>query len=723
MLKFVLLLTILPLTDTLDRVEEARRQGQYREALTLLEQVRQESPDAFRLNNLLYLQSVLQQQAGLTDEARQGFETVLDSSFPLPDAVLLHLIDVTEGNELDQRQKYFDAFLERFPAHPRWSSVALQYADLLAENNREEAARRWYERLISSGRTYVRTSRLRIAQLLLNAQGANQATANRRAEATAILSKLLVDNDHDPIALDAANQLRQIEVINRLTEVELRHRAIAFTSNHEGDPARVYLNRLLDRYPKSAARAEYLYLLARSSYLEDRRKDAILAYDRAYRRFPTSEWGIYSRFLSGNLSMGLNDYQQAVVAFRDVTDGHPGSEYFDRALVGLADALIWLGDRAGAEEALIRGLTSPGARSYLFHYQLARLRIEDGRYQEALSNLGQICQLTSQQLPSGVTREEVLFWKGYCEQQMGMGPESQQSYLAAANGRANYFGYQARQRVVAPADEHAVASNPPSWSEKLGPRVEWTPSPDGRGANPQPGTTARLQELLFLHLFDEAYFELKRQGPNSLAQNKGDYLFQLATWAQRGGLFRQSLDEAEELCELQYNGVPPESYPQELQRLLYPLPYWDLVDRFATEQGLDPYLLLAVIKQESGFQPDAISPAAARGLMQLMPGTARELSRRLRMAFKGSSSLYQPEVSIQLGSFYFKQMLDDFGGVLEKALAAYNGGASNVHRWEKKVSNPDTILFVSNIGFRETKLYVLRVLGNYWTYRKLYAKD
>jgi len=721
MLKLALLLTLLPLSNALDRVEEARRQGQYQQAITLLEQVRQESPDGYRLNNLLYLQSVLQQQAGLKDEARQGFEQVLESGFPLPDAVLLHLIDVTEGSELDHRQKYFESFLSRFPAHPRWSSIALQYADLLDESERSEEARRWYERLISNGRQYVRTSRLRIAELLLKATPPDQVSLTRRKEATAILAKLLIENDHDPLALQAANHLQKIEKINGLTEVDLRHRAMAFMSNRKPDAAKIYLNRLVTRYPKSASRPEYEYLLARSFYLDGRRKDAIAGYDRTYRKFPASEWGVYSRYLSGNLSLGLNDYQPAIAAFRDVVDNHAGSEYFDRALTGLADALIWLGDRPGAEQALTKGLTSPASRNYWIHYQLARLRIEDARYQEALANLSQISQLTSQQLPSGVTREEVLFWKGFCEQQTDKPAESQLSFLAAANGRANYFGYLARQRVESPGTP-AVTNNPRTWSQNLlAPRSESAaPNPSApSGAQLQ---RARLQELLFLRLFDEAYAELKRQGPGSVVPDKGDYLFHLANWAQRGGLFRQSLDMAEELSDLQYSGVPPELYPPELQRLLYPLPYWDLVARFASEHGVDPYLLLALMKQESGFQPDAISPAAARGLMQLMPGTARELARRLKVPFRGSAALYEPEVSIRLGSFYFRQMLDDFGGVMEKGLAAYNGGGSNVRRWEKKLTNPDTVVFVSNIGFRETKLYVLRVLGNYWTYRRLYAK-
>jgi soluble lytic murein transglycosylase-like protein len=318
----------------------------------------------------------------------------------------------------------------------------------------------------------------------------------------------------------------------------------------------------------------------------------------------------------------------------------------------------------------------------------------------------------------------VLFCKGFCEQQIGLPRESQDSYQAAANGRANYFGYLARQRVAVSPVASTVTDTPRAWGKKLlEPRNEWVSAPNPPDKNSASQLErVRLQELLFLRLFDEAYSELKKQGPGPAVQDKADYLFHLASWAQRGGLFRQSLAEAQALADLQYTGVPPELYPPELKRLLYPLPYWNLVVRFGTEQGIDPYLLLAVMKQESGFQPDAISSASARGLMQLMPGTARELARRLKVSFRGNATLYEPEVSIKLGTFYFRQMLDNFGGVLEKSLAAYNGGASNVHRWEKKVSSTDTAVFVSNIGFRETKLYVLRVLGNYWTYRKLYAK-
>jgi len=745
MLKFVLLLTLLPLQNTLDRVEEARRQGRYQEALTLLRQTAEESPDLFRANHLLYMQSVIQQQAGLKDEARQGFETLLGTSFPLPDSVLLHLIQATEGSELDQRMSHFEAFLDRFPDHSRWPAISLQYADLLAENRQDEEARRWYERLISKGKSYVRTSRLRLAELFLNGHQAG-TESEKRAKALALLKRLVAENDADSIALQAATHLKRIEPIASLTQAELRRRALAFINNRSGDAARPYLNRLLAISGRGLARAEYEHLSARSAQVEGRRREAIAAYDRNYRKFPASPWGVYSRYISANLSLGLQEYQQAVGGFRDIVDNHPDSEYFDRAVFGLADALLWLGDRAAAEAILNKGINKPGDRNRAFHYQLARLKIDEGRYQEAVTNLGPIAGLMSEELPSAVTREEVLYWKGFCEQQIGLAAASQESYRAASNGRANYFGYLARQRVEAVQDStRLVASG--TWSERLlKPRAEFTdaressvrePSavsgqrPAGSGQRPAVSRQqaairdlARLQELLFLRLPDEAYSELKGQGPGATVADKADYFFHLAIWAQRGGLFRQSLDEAEALRDLQFGRTPPELYPPELQRLLYPVPYWDLVVRFGEQNGIDPYLLLAIIRQESEFQPDAISPASARGLMQLVPSTARELSRRLRIPFKGSGQLYEPPTSIQLGSFYFRQMLDDFGGVMEKALAAYNGGGTNVRRWEKKVkSSQDPAIFVSHIGFRETKLYVLRVLGNYWTYRRLYAKE
>ncbi len=86
-----------------------------------------------------------------------------------------------------------------------------------------------------------------------------------------------------------------------------------------------------------------------------------------------------------------------------------------------------------------------------------------------------------------------------------------------------------------------------------------------------------------------------------------------------------------------------------------------------------------------------------------------------------AADLYRPDLSIRLGAYHLKKLLERHGGSIERALAAYNGGSSNVERWAAKGSQTEPDHFISNIGFRETKLYVLKVLGNYLTYQNLYS--
>jgi soluble lytic murein transglycosylase len=108
--------------------------------------------------------------------------------------------------------------------------------------------------------------------------------------------------------------------------------------------------------------------------------------------------------------------------------------------------------------------------------------------------------------------------------------------------------------------------------------------------------------------------------------------------------------------------------------------------------------------------------------MQFMYPIAQDLANELAIPKPTVEDLYRPELSIQLGCYQIRRMLDRFGDSIEKALAAYNGGPGNVERWEEKLSRPnDVALYVTNIGFRETKLYVLKVLGDYHSYRAVYG--
>jgi soluble lytic murein transglycosylase len=128
----------------------------------------------------------------------------------------------------------------------------------------------------------------------------------------------------------------------------------------------------------------------------------------------------------------------------------------------------------------------------------------------------------------------------------------------------------------------------------------------------------------------------------------------------------------------------------------------------------------ALVWQESTFDAGAQSPAGARGLMQVMPGTGRQLARHLGRTFR-LPDLYDADVSLQMGTRYLRQLMDRFGGRIERALAAYNAGPSRVVQWT--AANPEMSAeeFVEAIPFRETKGYVMNILAHREHYRRLYG--
>lgn len=170
-----------------------------------------------------------------------------------------------------------------------------------------------------------------------------------------------------------------------------------------------------------------------------------------------------------------------------------------------------------------------------------------------------------------------------------------------------------------------------------------------------------------------------------------------------------------------YLFLPFESAPLEFWRLAFPMPYRDILEKYCRAHGLDPFLIAALILQESEFNPGAISRAKARGLTQVMAGTGAQIARRLGIRRFAAGMLYNPEINIRLGTYYFRQMLDQHGGNVEKTLAAYNAGKSRVDRWSLWGDYREPGEFIETIPFTETRGYVQIVLRNAAMYRRLYG--
>ncbi|MCG0277762.1 MAG: lytic transglycosylase domain-containing protein [Thermanaeromonas sp.] len=156
-----------------------------------------------------------------------------------------------------------------------------------------------------------------------------------------------------------------------------------------------------------------------------------------------------------------------------------------------------------------------------------------------------------------------------------------------------------------------------------------------------------------------------------------------------------------------------------LARLFYPMPYREKIFFYARQNGLDPLLVLALIRTESKFYPLAVSATGARGLMQLMPETAEWVAGKMGLQFN-VERLFEPDYNLRLGTWYLAHILREFKGNLPATLAAYNAGSEKVKEWLDGGVWSGSTADLHRVPFPETREFVRQVLRNYSVYRWLY---
>jgi soluble lytic murein transglycosylase len=165
--------------------------------------------------------------------------------------------------------------------------------------------------------------------------------------------------------------------------------------------------------------------------------------------------------------------------------------------------------------------------------------------------------------------------------------------------------------------------------------------------------------------------------------------------------------------------APIQAIPLVYWRILFPEPYWATIKAESEKNGLDPYLVASLIRQESEFNPSAVSYANAYGLMQLLPVVGKAMAQEEGISHFETFQLLDPEMNIRLGTRYLRHTLERFGGVREYALAAYNAGDERVADWETAGPYHGMDEFVESIPFTQTREYVEAILRNIETYKSI----
>jgi soluble lytic murein transglycosylase len=390
---------------------------------------------------------------------------------------------------------------------------------------------------------------------------------------------------------------------------------------------------------------------------------------------------------------------------------------------GSADSAIPL-----AKELADRFPTSPYAAQATFIRGWAAYESLDF---PAARNIFSSVQQSMATSPGGAA---ALLWLGKMEQRAG-----DSSGAAIAFGQAwqanpgDYYAFRAREllqglnppKVTPPLGDAAPVPPDQERAQLESWLAVWTGASDGDLKKPYVGAPIaqtsilpRVSALAELGLTDQATQEC--EAALRLYKDDGRSLYALADTAAAVGLTKESSAIAYQLLLL---SPAPNAYqsPRYLQRLVYPYPYRATIEAAAKKYGVDPLLLVALIRQESSFNPQAHSPSNAVGLTQFVPSTAQAVAARVGMANFTLSDLYRPPVAIELGAAYLAAEIKQNGGNPYLALAAYNAGDGAVQSWLSDNPRRDIDLLEEEIPVAETRDYVRNVYRFYQEYLTLYS--
>jgi soluble lytic murein transglycosylase len=451
--------------------------------------------------------------------------------------------------------------------------------------------------------------------------------------------------------------------------------ATALYREHKRDDAQ----HLFEAVLKSAAadadsKAQALYFLAEIARDKDDRDHNADLISQLRTIAPQSPWLQQALLSAGNMYLLKKKYDEAVRAYSEVYDRERNGRFSPYAHWKAA----WLSYRMGKKDDAKR----------LFEEQLSFY-------------------------PSSSEATAALYWRGRLAEADNDQPLARAYYRKLSeNYRYYYYANLGRQRLARIGLTNV--DDPPLLDKLPGPSA-----PPQNWAAPEDNLRAKKAQLLAnAALYDFAERELQ-------AAASGSPSWQVASEAQlyaNAGNYRMTIETLKKAVP-SYFSADLNQLPHPVWQGLFPRPYWEDLKKDALANQLDPYLVAALIRQESEFNAAALSPANAMGLMQLLPHVGKGVAKEVKIKRFSTDELFVANVNLQLGTRYFKHMVDHYHGQVEYALAAYNAGEERVDEWRSSGDFKDVEEFVESIPFTETREYVQAIMRNAVLYRLLYPSS
>jgi len=654
-LTLLVMLATPPFQSKVDQAFSDIQTSNWTSAAAALDEAYAEQPETFAANNLHYLRGRIAEIQGDWLRARQEFKQAGPNN-PLYAPALWH------AARASAKLRDEAAMLESLALLP--TNFPRQLKFQVAQEAGGEAALKIYQDLATREARYHRAQEL---------------------GDTAAIWNLIREDKDDDVALLAA----RIVAGAASSPSDQMMLADVFASHRQFEEA-------VPLFQKASADAAYTadarFRIARIHFQKADYALAIDHYRALAKEFAGSDWEKDAEYQIASCYWRLGDYRNSEKSYVEYIKKYGQTGMREAATRNLIDVYRALGENqkalVTADRALASQLSATTRQVLLF--TKAKILYTEKRYSAALTIFQQLGRTRLRSTPGGTTAEEVQYFQALCQSRLGNKTAAATIWKKLARDEFSYYG----QRAAAKLGGEISSDSMPTCVSGRNPMLSSIES-NVAGLrrtlrNEMDPAADTVSELIFLRLWDEAAFWMNLSSSQFSRR-------QSAEIAYLGGQYNRAISLA--------NRLPKNNSTLALS---YPAGFSQLICDAAAAHKTDPLWLHAIIWQESKYDPDIRSGAGARGLMQFIPETAGAVAASIGMPAPSVEQLYDPATNIQLGAAYWASLMVKLKSP-ELALAAYNGGPDNVERWKNK--SPDPELFVSDIGFVETKRYVMLVFG------------
>lgn len=497
---------------------------------------------------------------------------------------------------------------------------------------------------------------------------------------------------------DAREKLEKVtKNSDELYEKSAYYIARTYQKSGEYESAQKEFESFIKLYPKSQYAIEAEYQITQCVLKSGKPTDSIILMKKFASNYPKSEFADDAELQIGNLCRESNLFTRAIESYGNVAEKYPASDSADDALWNMGWCYIDMKKNDKSVQA----------------------------FQRLIS-----------QYPDSEFSSSARFWTGVCYENMGSFPEAVSAYKQAMENKDWYYSDRAKRRIDMLLKNEKIDAETASYQYKKAEFEEFLPVI----TTIKQYTPLWVNDAINLGITDDVIEVFKALEESEVALESAYY--HLSVCYEKTSEFRTSWAYIWRLTRLP--DIKPKNgmLPKQFYMRLYPTVYTDLVHNNSKNHDVDPYLVSAIILEESRYDYKAVSRSDARGLMQIMPTTGKDIAQKVGIEKFETEKLFEPETNIKLGSWYIAQLINSFTNrtrdyfvskgspqpesvykdiAVILALGGYNAGPTRMRNWMEQYGLEDIDAFVEKIPMQEPRNYIKKVLNSYETYKSLYS--